>query len=185
MATTDPPPEDTTTDPPPEDTTSDPPPEETTSETAAATDMSPTQQQSDSTQPQELAAIGSSTDEQLSEEKPESPTTATPPVATSPVATVPREEAPHPEETVLSKRLKTDPPVLAPTSIPEVLFKPDWAPKSCREVIIDRIRGCIYGNALGDAMGLATEFMSKVEAGKCYKKAGPIQFSEIVQDFHR
>ena len=52
--------------------------------------MSPTQQQFDSTQPQELAAIGSSTDEQLSEEKPESPTTAT-----SPVATVQREEAPH------------------------------------------------------------------------------------------
>ena len=115
--------------------------------------MSPTQQQFDSTQPQELAAIGSSTDEQLSEEKPESPTTAT-----SPVATVQREEAPHPEETVLSKRLKTDPPVLTPTSIPEVLFKPDWAPKSSREVVVDRIRGCIYGNALGDAMGLATEF---------------------------
>eukprot|EP00729_Bicosta_minor_P024380 gene24380-15013_t len=32
------------------------------------------------------------------------------------------------------------------------------------EILADRIRGCIFGCALGDAVGLATEFMSAEEA---------------------
>ena len=33
-----------------------------------------------------------------------------------------------------------------------------------KEVLLDRIRGTIYGNCIGDAIGLLTEFMSKKEA---------------------
>ena len=137
----------------------------------SAADESPTQQLPDTTHPQESADISSTSE-------------ATPP-SPAPAAEAQREESLQPEETVVSKRLKTDPPVPCPPSLEEVLFRADWAPKSSRDAVIDRIRGCIYGNALGDAMGLATEFMSKVEAGKYYKKSGPIQFSDIVQDFHR
>ena len=117
---------------------------------------------------------------ELSQEEIPSPAPAVSPAA-------PKEDSPEPkpEETVVSKRLKTDPPLVVPPSSQEVVFQPDWAPNSNRKVVIDRIRGCIYGNALGDAMGLATEFMSKADAAKCYKKPGPIQFSDIAQDFHR
>ncbi|KAF9401799.1 hypothetical protein BGZ94_005095 [Podila epigama] len=41
--------------------------------------------------------------------------------------------------------------------------------------IKDRIRGCLLGNAVGDAYGLATEFMSKDKARERYGN-GPIQF---------
>ncbi|KAI6657941.1 ADPribosylglycohydrolase superfamily protein [Oopsacas minuta] len=92
---------------------------------------------------------------------------------------------PSPDQELVSKKIKTDSPPIPPTSLPEVLFKPDWAPGLSREVIIDRIKGCIYGNALGDAMGLATEFLSRDELKKKYPKPGPIPFSDIVLDFHR
>ena len=85
-------------------------------------------------------------------------------------------------EEVASKKPKTDAP---PPSIPEVLYRADWTPKCERAVVIDRIKGCLYGNALGDAMGLATEFMDKLEVKKYYKGSGPIPFQDIVSDFHR
>ncbi|KAF9396511.1 hypothetical protein BGX21_009498 [Mortierella sp. AD011] len=44
-----------------------------------------------------------------------------------------------------------------------------------REQIKDRILGCLFGNAVGDAYGLATEFMSKSTAHQCYGN-GPIAF---------
>ena len=33
-----------------------------------------------------------------------------------------------------------------------------------KDVLLDRIRGTIYGNCIGDAIGLLTEFMLKEEA---------------------
>ena len=102
-----------------------------------------------------------------------------------PSGEIQKAEAIHPEspteQEVVSKEIDTAPP----PSTPEVLFKPGWAPTVSRDVVIDRIRGCIYGNALGDAMGLATEFLSKAEANKQYPGTGPIHFSKIAQDFHR
>jgi ADP-ribosylglycohydrolase len=52
-------------------------------------------------------------------------------------------------------------------------------------VIIDKIKGVIYGQALGDAMGLATEFMSRDQALSAYGPDGPSKFEDIVDDFHR
>jgi ADP-ribosylglycohydrolase len=46
-----------------------------------------------------------------------------------------------------------------------------------KEELIDKIAGCIYGAALGDAVGLSTEFMTKVQAKHLYG-VGPIQFGE-------
>lgn len=39
-----------------------------------------------------------------------------------------------------------------------------------KDVLLDRIRGTIYGNCIGDAIGLLTEFMLKEEAQqvRCY-----------------
>ncbi|KAF9565796.1 hypothetical protein EC968_004020 [Mortierella alpina] len=44
-----------------------------------------------------------------------------------------------------------------------------------KEQIKDRILGCLYGNAVGDAYGLATEFMTKKAARERYGN-GPIAF---------
>jgi hypothetical protein len=59
-----------------------------------------------------------------------------------------------------------------------------WS-KLARNVIIDKIKGVIYGQALGDAMGLATEFMSRDQALSAYGPDGPSKFEDIVDDFHR
>ncbi|CAG8437620.1 10515_t:CDS:2 [Ambispora gerdemannii] len=58
-----------------------------------------------------------------------------------------------------------------------------------KEQIYDKLKGCIYGAALGDAVGLATEFLSKEQARTFYG-VGPIAFGtekgyEIVRDTHR
>ncbi|ORX91306.1 ADP-ribosylglycohydrolase [Basidiobolus meristosporus CBS 931.73] len=59
-----------------------------------------------------------------------------------------------------------------------------------RDSVRDRIRGCIFGNAIGDAYGLATEFMSKKRAAEKYGN-GPIQFGletsgyPVWEDGHR
>ncbi|TPX55477.1 hypothetical protein PhCBS80983_g05286 [Powellomyces hirtus] len=54
-----------------------------------------------------------------------------------------------------------------------------------RHLLEDKIRGCIYGSILGDAMGLATEFMSKREAHAIYGGDTPLSFASIYQDSHR
>ncbi|GJJ75928.1 hypothetical protein EMPS_08286 [Entomortierella parvispora] len=58
-----------------------------------------------------------------------------------------------------------------------------------REQLRDRIRGCLYGNAVGDAYGLATEFMSPRQAKDLYGN-GPIAFGNdpgwpVWEDGHR
>ncbi|RIB12549.1 ADP-ribosylglycohydrolase-domain-containing protein [Gigaspora rosea] len=49
------------------------------------------------------------------------------------------------------------------------------ASKLSNDEIYDKLKGCIFGAALGDAVGLATEFMSKEKAKKLYG-IGPISF---------
>ncbi|KAJ3083441.1 hypothetical protein HK102_001069 [Quaeritorhiza haematococci] len=71
---------------------------------------------------------------------------------------------------------------------------PEGASTLSRERVADRIRGLLVGQALGDAIGLATEFMNKNRIKSVYKD-GPIQFGPreaaenigvpILQDGHR
>lgn len=52
------------------------------------------------------------------------------------------------------------------------------------EKIRDKIKGLIYGQAIGDALGLATEFMSIEEVNQFYPN-GVQSYSDIIQDKHR
>ncbi len=49
---------------------------------------------------------------------------------------------------------------------------------------IDRFKGCLYGQAIGDALGLGTEFMDTEEMAWKYPN-GITHYSEIFQDRHR
>ena len=51
-------------------------------------------------------------------------------------------------------------------------------------MIKDKLQSIIFGHAIGDALGLATEFMSKGEIAKCYPN-GVNSYKDIVQDRHR
>eukprot|EP01127_Copromyxa_protea_P009467 TRINITY_DN2241_c0_g1_i5.p1 TRINITY_DN2241_c0_g1~~TRINITY_DN2241_c0_g1_i5.p1 ORF type:complete len:255 (+),score=40.55 TRINITY_DN2241_c0_g1_i5:899-1663(+) len=59
----------------------------------------------------------------------------------------------------------------------------DKATKRLSLDLVDKILGCIFGNALGDAMGLATEFMTKETAAYFYEL--PLSFKNFIQDEHR
>jgi len=59
----------------------------------------------------------------------------------------------------------------------------DWRTNGENKNLINRILGCIYGNALGDAYGLATEFESKREVERNYK-GEVIPFPNFKQTFH-
>ena len=52
------------------------------------------------------------------------------------------------------------------------------------EQLIDKIKGTIYGQAIGDALGLGTEFMDDYDMAWKYPN-GLTHYSEIFQDHHR
>lgn len=52
------------------------------------------------------------------------------------------------------------------------------------EKIRDRIAGCLWGHAIGDALGLGTEFMSRTEVMNWYPE-GLERYEQIISDWHR
>ena len=46
------------------------------------------------------------------------------------------------------------------------------------------IYGCLFGQAIGDALGLGTEFISKAELANNYP-TGLTEYHQIIKDYHR
>lgn len=52
------------------------------------------------------------------------------------------------------------------------------------ESLKNKMLGCLYGQAVGDALGLGSEFMNKDEVNKNYPD-GRKNYDQIIQDAHR
>lgn len=50
---------------------------------------------------------------------------------------------------------------------------------------VDSIKGVIFGQAIGDAIGLATEYMTKEQVIKNYPNINLFTYDDIIQDYHR
>lgn len=53
-----------------------------------------------------------------------------------------------------------------------------------KNLLTDKMLGCLYGQAIGDALGLGSEFMDKDEVRKNYP-TGLTNYDHIIQDAHR
>ncbi|XP_011410575.2 PREDICTED: uncharacterized protein LOC105316948 [Amphimedon queenslandica] len=99
-------------------------------------------------------------------------------------------DPPKAEETVKSdskteeESSSSNPPAATETGPPPHVVQESWT-KLTRDELVDKIKGVIYGHAIGDAIGLATEFMTKEQAKGTYGAKGPSGYKDIVPDFHR
>eukprot|EP00735_Rhodelphis_limneticus_P002474 TRINITY_DN1335_c0_g1::TRINITY_DN1335_c0_g1_i1::g.19941::m.19941 TRINITY_DN1335_c0_g1::TRINITY_DN1335_c0_g1_i1::g.19941 ORF type:complete len:567 (-),score=87.18,sp/Q9Z2V5/HDAC6_MOUSE/45.45/5e-21,ADP_ribosyl_GH/PF03747.9/1.2e+03,ADP_ribosyl_GH/PF03747.9/9.1e-59,zf-UBP/PF02148.14/9.5e-17,zf-UBP/PF02148.14/3.2e+03 TRINITY_DN1335_c0_g1_i1:73-1773(-) len=69
-------------------------------------------------------------------------------------------------------------------TLPSTISVKSSVPSATFETLRDRIKGAIYGQALGDAIGLGTEFMFKKEAAAYYPNRS-LTFDNFERDRHR
>jgi len=68
---------------------------------------------------------------------------------------------------------------------PSLITIPEKASTLTNEELKNKIKGIIYGQAVGDAVGLATEFLSKSRSHEFYGDKEFISYEDIRQDAHR
>ncbi|MBR6000271.1 MAG: ADP-ribosylglycohydrolase family protein, partial [Oxalobacter sp.] len=56
--------------------------------------------------------------------------------------------------------------------------------ETMNDTIADRIKGCLFGQAIGDALGLGTEFMSQKDIQNYYPN-GFTDYRQMIDDHHR
>lgn len=77
------------------------------------------------------------------------------------------------------------PPGAVPLRPSVVVVPQDGATALPREELVARIRGCIVGQAVGDAVGLATEFMLPDQVRRCYGDLRSYLHAQRFVDPHR